>query len=275
MWASPSHRLTPGRQVIYILIALFALCACTSQPAQVQDRDQPPSRKLNQHHVSPGETLYSIAWRYDVDHRKLARYNDIAPPFTIYPGQVLQVDVGNMSAAKSASKAESTRRKKPQSRAKEATTPPADNQKASKRSKNTTPSKRESSPPSLVGGAPDWQWPVRGRVLSAFGASTGLNQGIDIAGKLGDSVEAAAAGHVVYAGSGLRGYGNLVIIKHNETYLSAYAHNHRLKVSEGDVVKVGQTIAEMGSSGTDKAKLHFEIRRDGKPVDPIGYLPKR
>ncbi|WP_347329774.1 peptidoglycan DD-metalloendopeptidase family protein [Marinimicrobium locisalis] len=116
---------------------------------------------------------------------------------------------------------------------------------------------------------------MKGRVLSAFGASTGLNQGIDIDGKLGDSVLAAAAGQVVYAGNGLRGYGNLVIIKHNDTFLSAYAHNRRLTVSEGDSVKAGEVIAEMGATGADSVRLHFEIRRDGKPVDPIGYLPKR
>src|SRR5690606_34083696 len=98
---------------------------------------------------------------------------------------------------------------------------------------------------------------------------------IDIGGKLGQPVVAASAGKVVYAGTGLRGYGNLVIIKHSETFLSAYAHNHQLMVKEGQAVKAGQQIAELGSSGTDREKLHFEIRRDGKPVNPLQYLPTR
>ncbi len=112
-------------------------------------------------------------------------------------------------------------------------------------------------------------------MLARFGANNSLNRGIDIGGNLGQPVIAAADGQVVYAGSGLRGYGNLLIIKHNDTYLSAYAHNRRLLVDEGESVKGGQRIAEMGSSGTDKVMLHFEIRRNGTPVDPMGYLPRR
>ena len=123
--------------------------------------------------------------------------------------------------------------------------------------------------------APQWRWPTRGIILSSFQGNDGFNKGIDLGGKLGEPVLAAAAGQVVYAGSGLRGYGKLLIIKHNETFLSAYAHNERLRVKEGDLVKVGQVIADMGSSGTDRVKLHFEIRRDGTPVDPLKYLPRR
>ena len=119
-----------------------------------------------------------------------------------------------------------------------------------------------------------WNWPARGTLLARFQSNGSLNNGIDIAGQLGEPVKAAADGAVVYAGRGLIGYGEMIIIKHDETYLSAYAHNSRLLVSEGDQVKVGQTIAEMGSSGTDRVKLHFEIRRKGQPVDPLAYLPK-
>jgi lipoprotein NlpD len=121
----------------------------------------------------------------------------------------------------------------------------------------------------------EWRWPASGRVLVPFNGNNGLNKGIDIDGNLGQPVLAAAAGEVVYAGSGLRGYGKLLIIKHNQNYLSAYAHNQRLLVQEGDVVKMGQRVADMGSSGTDRVKLHFEIRRDGTPVDPMRYLPRR
>lgn len=258
--------LFDGR-MIYILIALLTLSACSSPPADVENRAQPPSWKISEHRVSAGETLYSIAWRYDLDYRRLARHNGISSPYTIYPGQVLDLAVGQ--SAPSVAKPDNPPSDGGREESGESATADSSEQN---RSKNKTPS--EPSEP-LSEGRPQWRWPVEGRVLSAFGASTGLNRGIDIAGELGDSVVAAAKGRVVYAGSGLRGYGNLVIIKHNETYLSAYAHNRQLRVAEGDSVDAGEVIAEMGSSGTDSVRLHFEIRRDGKPVDPIGYLPER
>src|SRR5690554_4975296 len=114
-----------------------------------------------------------------------------------------------------------------------------------------------------------------GRLISEYSATAPVNKGIDIAGSMGDSIFAATDGTVVYAGQGLRGYGNLVIVKHNDTYLSAYAHASRILVSEQEKVSVGQKIAEIGSTGTDKVMLHFEIRQNGKPVDPLHYLPKR
>lgn len=282
----PLNRTIYGIRLIYIsIMALFLMTACSSPPATVVNRDQPPSRKLQEHLVGPGETLYSIAWRYDVEHRRLAQRNGIKPPFTIYPGQVLKLDVAGVSASVSTGKsAPSKSASKPAANSTNTPTPtasprpvapPLKPETNTSRSTNTTASPGSSSTVTLPSGTPNWRWPVQGRVLRAFGASTGLNQGIDISGNLGDSVQAAAPGQVVYAGSGLRGYGNLVILKHNDTYLSAYAHNRRLRVTEGDVVKAGDTIAEMGSSGTEKVKLYFEIRRDGKPVDPIRHLPKR
>ena len=123
--------------------------------------------------------------------------------------------------------------------------------------------------------ATGWAWPASGAIIGRFSSNGSLNKGIDIAGELGQPVLAASGGSVVYAGSGLRGYGELVIIKHSDTYVSAYGHNRRLLVREGQQVKVGQQIAEMGSTGTDRVKLHFEIRRQGKPVDPMQYLPRR
>ncbi|NBO76883.1 MAG: peptidase, partial [Betaproteobacteria bacterium] len=116
-------------------------------------------------------------------------------------------------------------------------------------------------------------WPAAGPVLQGFDEQR--NKGVDIGGKAGDAVLAAADGRVVYAGSALRGYGNLVILKHNSTFLSAYAHNQTLLVKEDQVVKRGQRIAEMGSTDAERVQLHFEIRRDGKPVDPARYLPSR
>jgi lipoprotein NlpD len=117
-----------------------------------------------------------------------------------------------------------------------------------------------------------WRWPARGKVVTSFSASG--RKGIDIEGRFGQTVMAAAGGRVVYSGSGLIGYGQLIIVKHNKRYLSAYAHNNKLLVKEGDAVKGGQRIAEMGRSGPNRALLHFEIRRDGKPIDPLRYLPK-
>jgi lipoprotein NlpD len=119
----------------------------------------------------------------------------------------------------------------------------------------------------------DWAWPGDGKVIGTFNDAS--NKGVDLAGKVGDPVQAAGAGKVVYAGSGLRGYGNLVIIKHNPTYLSAYAHNSKVLVKEGQSVTKGMKIAEVGSSDADQPKLHFEIRKQGKPVDPLVFLPKR
>jgi lipoprotein NlpD len=119
-----------------------------------------------------------------------------------------------------------------------------------------------------------WQWPVEGRVLAEFSPERG-SKGIDIDGREGAEVRAAAPGRVVYAGDGLRGYGNLVIVKHNDTLLSAYAHARRLLVEEGARVEAGQAIAELGATGADRPKLHFEIRRNGQPVDPLRLLPVR
>ncbi len=120
-----------------------------------------------------------------------------------------------------------------------------------------------------------WSWPTKGPVIESFSLSGRINKGIDLAGRKGEPVFAAADGKVVYSGTGLVGYGNLIIIKHNETFLSAYAHNSRLLLSEGDIAKAGQKIAEIGSTGANRDKLHFEIRRDGKPVNPMTYLPNR
>jgi len=263
-------------RLVYISAATLCLAACSVPLAEVADRPQPPSQKIREHRVSAGETLYSIAWRYGLDHRTLAEYNGISPPFTIYPGQVLRLTPGASSARTATDKA-------PETASKSVDTTPASSPNPTPpskltdvdRSKNKTkqPSRNKSN--GLPAGRPQWRWPVEGQVIAGFEDNSGLNQGIDIRGKLGEPVGAAADGRVVYAGSGLRGYGNLVIIKHNDTFLSAYAHNRSLGVAEGESVKAGQTIAEMGTSGSDDVKLHFEIRRDGKPVNPKRYLPKR
>jgi lipoprotein NlpD len=275
---------------LFIILITLLLCACSSAPpASVADRQQPPTRKILLHTVSSGETLYSIAWRYGLDFRSLARHNGIGPPYTIYKSQQLRLDIDDASKRRPPPSIAAETRRPVATR--NNTTVVAQGPKATvgttvnsaptpqveraPRSENKTPAATNANPPPLISGPVQWRWPAKGPVIGGFSSSSGLNKGIDIGGKVGDSVMAAGAGRVVYAGTGLRGYGKLVIVKHNETFLSAYAHNQALLVREGDSVKVGQQIAKLGSSGTDKEKLHFEIRRDGKPVNPLTYLPKR
>lgn len=252
-------------RVIIILITVALLSSCTSHPsAPVNERSQPPSNLLSGHRVGAGETLFSIAWRYGLDYKSLARTNNIRSPYTIYPGQKLSLNADKKGAwkpqktVKVASKPTSTVKK---------STPP--------RSKKKSTTVKKASSTRGYSTNIRWQWPSNGPLIAKYSQGSSVNKGIDIGGKKGESVITAAPGRVVYSGDGLRGYGKLVIIKHNEEYLSAYAHNSHLLVKEDQVVKAGQKIAEIGSSGTDKNKLHFEIRRDGKPVDPQIYLPRR
>lgn len=291
-------KLIERLKMIFILIAVVLTAACgTHQSAKVSDREQPPSRRIQSqqaqipqggtHRVVRGDTLFSIAWRYGLDYRKLAQSNRISAPYTIYPGQVIRLSISQSGSATVSRPTSRTAVAVPQ-RPVRTTTPPSQPNTstlpprqvpapttATNRAENRAPTAPPPKSTALVMGAPQWQWPTQGRLLSSFQGSTGLNKGIDIAGILGQPVIAAASGQVVYSGTGLRGYGKLLIIKHNETFLSAYAHNHHLLVKEGDFVKAGQKIADMGSSGTDRVKLHFEIRREGTPVDPMKYLPKR
>jgi len=213
------------------------------------------------HLVEKGDTLFSIAWRYGIDFRQLASTNSIASPYVIYPGQ--KIDIRNVAKSQPVTKVAAV--EKPSNSSPKKQNPVTAKAKISHTPPKTTPDPVET----------DWKWPSNGRLVGHFSTKKPVSKGIDIDGSLGESVLAAAAGTVVYAGQGLRGYGNLVIVKHNETFLSAYAHTSRILVSEQEVVKAGQKIAEIGSTGTDKVKLHFEIRRNGKPVDPLRYLPKR
>ncbi len=194
------------------------------------------------HIVRKGETLYSIAWRYGKDPDDVARWNRLGDGSLIYPGQVLRLEPGGSSSSRS-----STARRAPS---------------------RPLPSIPEQP-------APQWSWPTSGRINVEFGAKPGTGTGVLINGKTGQTIYAAASGHVVYAGSGLIGYGKLIILKHNDTYLSAYGYNASLLVKEGDNNKKGQRIAKMGEGPERKARLHFEIRRNGRPVDPRKYLPAR
>lgn len=263
MTAIPVKKHPLRRKVISISIITLALAACAgnTQKAPIVDADPIPTHRIQKHVVSPGETLYSIALKYDLDYKKISQVNKLSRNHQIHPGQVLNLDVSSYKAPNpTPPKAQSTWKK-----------PPA---KVAGQPKNQTFSVPSEEIQVSSVGSVKWQWPIKGKVLEQFNANAGLNKGIDIRGKLGEPVNAAADGEVVYSGSGLRGYGKLLIVKHNEKYLSAYAHNRVLHVAEGDRVKAGQKIAEVGFSGTNSAKLHFEIRFDGKPVDPLKFLPK-
>jgi len=205
---------------------------------------QPPSV----YKVQRGDTLYSISWRYGLDYKTLARINNIKSPYTIYLGQKLKF--------KSTWKPKSTSKQ---------TTAKSTTKKSTSTQKNTSSATRSVT----------WRWPTNGKIISTFSAKATGRKGINIAGKSGQSIVAAASGKVVYSGNGLPRYGNLLIIKHNDAYLSAYAHNKKLYVKEGQLVKGGQKIAALGRTGTQRDQLHFEIRRNGKPVDPLRFLPKR
>lgn len=256
-------------------MTILLLAGCTAGPnfAPVVDLHSPPERTPENYVVQRGDTLYSIAFRYGLDYRGLASANGVRGGASIFPGQTLRlVDnvVGNTAPVTSTI----TQASPPSV----STTPSAP--KVSSAPSRSTPVQKKSTvasnmpkpvPESFTG---EWVWPVKGKLLRGFSASQFAHKGIDIAGNMEQPVSAAADGVVVYAGSGLVGYGKLLIVKHNERFLSAYAHNNRLLVKEGDQVKQGKVIARMGDTGTDGVKLHFEIRKDGKPVDPVALLPK-
>lgn len=224
--------------------------------------------------VKPGDVVIRIGLETGQNWRDIVRWNNLTPPFTIEIGQVLRV-----SPPGSTDTAVVSRPVTPGSATAIAGTAgaAAAASAASSAAVRPVPALASSTPvaPAASAGEDDiaWIWPAQGPLVAGFDEAK--NKGFDIAGKAGDAVIAAADGRVVYAGAGLRGYGNLIILKHNNTFLTAYAHNQTLLIKEDQSVKKGQKIAEMGSSDADRVKLHFEIRRQGKPVDPARYLPPR
>ena len=286
----------PVRPVLFVLLAGMMLTACGgARPiAPVTDRSlgmrQPESEMRS---VLHGDTLYSIAWESGRDYHDLAAWNGLVAPYTIAVGQQLRLYPPPKVALSTPPPTASVGEKK-------TSQPPAvSRSKPIKSAKKTAPTRavtkplklpkpasaavkphkpvRKGHPTSHWSGAgvkSGWVWPASGKVLKNFDEN-GADKGLDIGGSKGQPIQAAAAGRVVYQGSGLRGYGQLIILKHNDEYLSAYAHNDRIYVKEGDTVTRGQKIAAMGDSGSDHVMLHFEIRRNGKPVDPLKYLPKR
>ena len=262
------------------------------EPETTVRESEPEPERNPEYLVAKGDTVYSIAWRHGVDYRVLAQFNSIRDPFTIYPGQRLRIP-GLGDAVASASKAGtevadpagsavvSTRGTAAQdaplpelSPTAKAKSPIPANVPALSAKPAPVPASTPSAEPPLatrVAAGLNWSRPTRGKAVGRFGR--GGNKGVDISGEFEQPIRAASRGRVVYAGSGLVGYGKLVIVKHNNRLLSAYAHNERLHVKEGDDVKRGQHIADMGRSAKGQTMLHFEVRRDGQPVDPLRYLP--
>jgi lipoprotein NlpD len=282
--------------------ALIAvLVACSAQkPAPVVDRSSsarapaagaPPSpasttpltggreARDGVYTVQRGDTLYSIAHAFGVDFRDLARWNGITDPGLLAVGQALRIappaESGAVVVTPIAPSGATEVRPLPGPGA-----PPVASAPGTPGLPGAQVAKPETKPETKVDPKPvpaestvSFQWPASGKVIEGF--EEPRNKGIDIAGNEGEPVSAAADGEVVYVGSALRGYGNLVIIKHTDDFISAYAHNRQILVKQGQSVKRGQRIAEIGKTDADRPKLHFEIRRQGKPVDPMRYLPPR
>ena len=296
-WRHRGWTLTAG------LLLLVMLAGCGSRaraPAPVEDRSavrRPPAAvpaeapkpvapadaavKPGQYVVRPGDTLIRIALDSGQNWRDIARWNNIDNPNVIEVGQTLRVAPLASEVAVAKPVAPPAVSAVPMAPASASLPPASAPAGAASAPRAASPPMVASVPPVVPTPAPPgeedigWAWPTLpgAAVIGAFDEQR--NKGLDISGKPGDPVLATADGRVVYAGAGLRGYGNLIILKHNNTYLSAYAHNQTLLVKEDQAVRKGQKIAEMGSSDSDRVKLHFEIRHQGKPVDPSRYLPPR
>lgn len=229
--------------------------------------------KAGYYTVRPGDTLIRIGLDNGQNWRDIARWNSIENANVIEVGQVLRVLPPSVDAAVVAARAVATSRVEARPLdSKPAAAPASTGSSAAAAAPGGAASATQAAPREADEDI-NWIWPASGPVATGF--DEGRSKGLSITGKAGDPVLAAADGRVVYAGSGLRGYGNLIIVKHNNTYLTAYAHNQALLVKEDQVVRRGQKIAEMGSSDAERVKLHFEIRRQGKPIDPAKLLPPR
>lgn len=279
-----------GRAHFYALLIGASLAAgCADKPpVMIEDRsvlaeeEIPEVRQAAAHSIDygpllaagpdyvvvPGDTLYAVAFRLGMDYRTLAELNAIDPPFIIRVGETLKTAPG---VASKTDPVVSQRAAPAQGSV------VADNEPApvARESSSAPPSHSLSTAKTVTPNVPvdQWSWPAEGRVSRAY--SEERHKGIDLSGTRGSPVKATAAGVVVYAGTGVTGYGALLIIKHNDTYLSAYGHNDTLLTAEGQSVEAGEVIAGMGSTSSDSVKLHFEIRRNGRPIDPMALLPQR
>ncbi len=235
-------------------------------PAAKDIVEKPALARKIVHQVQAGDTLYSIAWKYGYDPQQLADWNKLRPPYNIHLGQMLQVAPPTARLIARTPSVDSDSGSQPGFPARA---------EASQMSPNgAVPPVATSSPngADITDSVRSWKWPTEGEVIQRFSAT---EKGLSIVGREAQPIHAAAAGRVVYRGSGLIGLGELVILKHDKSFLSAYAHNKKILVKEGDKVAKGQLIAEMGKTGSERVMLYFEIRKDGKPVDPLLYLPSR
>ncbi len=275
-----------------VLLGLVLLSGCSYHPpAPIEEHSEAMvKRQLNAdgtYYVRSGDTLYAIAFGYGVDPRNVAKWNDISSPYTIYPGQKLRLSAppaGSRSSGSSSgvqistvktpgrttTKTISSPDKTSTAKSKPVTSSPRPVAKST--TKTASPAK---TPVSSAGDPKSWKWPTKGRLHRTFLAGDPARNGIEIIGREGQAITASAGGQVVYSGNGLIGYGELIIIKHSEKMLSAYAHNKVRLVNEGEQVSSGQKIAEMGRNAGNEQLLHFEIRSRGKPVNPLTYLPKK
>lgn len=255
---------------VALLLILAAILVAGCGPRYYQTFD--PNYQSGYYTVRRGDTLYSISWRYGLDYRTVASWNGLRAPYTIHPGQRLRLSQPPQVAAR-APTATPTRPKTASPSPPATATAPA----AKSPSQPKTPAQSSSRPvpDDPPAGPVTWRWPTEGKVVRTFPKDGSGKRGIGIAGKAGQPILAAAGGRVVYSGSGLIGYGNLLIIKHSSSFLSAYGQNRELLVNEGDAVRAGQTVARMGNNEEGLPMLHFEIRQDGKPIDPLRHLPRR
>ncbi|MGY5452658.1 peptidoglycan DD-metalloendopeptidase family protein [Agarivorans sp. MS3-6] len=255
-----------------LMLSLLHGCSREGGPAPVTDAGTYNQKNRGvissaSYKVKKGETLYSIAWRAGLDPEDLAKRNNISAPYTIFVGQTIKLKTTGVKSGQNVTNKHKT-----------AKVQVKDVKKSSKKLESTSTKAYAETSPKVVakqhtGPVKGWVWPTKGKVIKGFSNQANGNKGIDIRGSHGQKIIASAPGRVVYAGSALRGYGKLIIIKHNDDYLSAYAHNSRLRVKEKQQVAVGQHIADMGDTGTTDTRLHFEIRFKGKSVDPSKYLP--
>jgi lipoprotein NlpD len=257
------HARHPWRVCIIALALTASACTSTRSPYVLRQDEIPV------HVVARGETLYKIAWQHRVDQRDLVLWNGLADPDELRVGQRLRLVPPRGYVAPPPVQAASGTAPRPPA-ATGTSTPPRSQTTTRSRAATNRPAPAPARPAAVP--APTWAWPTEGRVATRFGASDGIASGIGISGREGQPVRAAAAGRVVYAGGGLIGYGQLVIIKHDETFLSAYGYNSDVLVTQGQDVTRGATIALMGQGPGRQPRLHFEIRRNGVPVDPLLFV---
>lgn len=272
-------KITAQLFVFFVCVNLAA-CSGRKAPAPVAElyqgktfRDYQKKSFSGEHYrVKKGDTLFTISWLTGQNYQNIAKLNHIPPPYSIYPGQRLSLttkaakSIGSKShrSTGQSSKANANQVVDHQKKQAYGKTKPIDKKRAVVLPNSEFPNQITS-----------WLWPTRNSVARGFSAAEQGNKGLDFSGTLGSPILVAAAGKVVYTGDALRGYGRLVIVKHSDSFLSAYAHNDKILVKEQQWVRAGQKIATMGKSGSDRVKLHFEVRYKGKSVDPLRYLPKR